>query len=128
MNKAILILLCYNFVSYCAVAQKDVEIAQTFHLYGKIIGRDTGNIVLLYSTTNNQWKRDTCQISNGQFLFTGMVNQPTFCHLIRPNIANNYADIYIDKGTQSIELNDTNFNNYSLTGSNIAKELQQWNQ
>lgn len=50
MNKAILILLFFNYMYYCAVSQKDVEIAKRCHLYGKIIGRDIGNIVLLYPT------------------------------------------------------------------------------
>ncbi len=128
MSKLIITLLfLFLFLLDCG-SQKNNYFKDSFYLSGKIIGRDTGIIVLLYPTTNNQWKRDTCQIKNGQFLFTGIVNQPTFCHLIGPNISNNYSDIYIDKGKQSIQLNDTNFNNYNLTGSKIAKELKKWNQ
>lgn len=57
-----------------------------------------------------------------------MVNQPIFCHLIGQNVNNNYCDIFLEKGKQKIVLNDTDFNDYRLTSSNIAKELQQWNQ
>ena len=129
MNKALLYLLCFNFIFTNSVhSQKNLLNAKPFLLSGQIVGRDTGSIVLLYPTIHNQWIRDTCQLNNGHFKFTGMVNQPTYCHLIGEDIDNNYADIYIEKGKQTIELNDTDFHDYRLTGSNIAKELHEWNE
>ena len=128
MYKLVLILVfLFEFLIDCK-SQKHNFFIDTFFLYGKIIGRDTGNIVLQYPTIHNQWKQDTCLLKNGEFYFTGMVNQPTFCHLIGPHINNNYVDIYIDKGKQTIELNNSNFKDYQLTGSNIAKELHEWNE
>jgi len=66
-----------------------------FTIKGKIIGRDTGRIMLTYQTTTGTETTDTAMLQNGSFVFTGEVSEPTVAflegsHIVPPPYFNKY--------------------------------------
>src|SRR5688500_6212562 len=64
----------------------------TFNIIGKIIGRDTGIVVLYYTDNENKFDKDTAIVKNGQFGFTGKVNRVSDAHLWTDTSNRNFSD------------------------------------
>jgi thiol-disulfide isomerase/thioredoxin len=90
---------------------------KSFILIGKLIGRDTGLIVLWYPDTSGSWIRDTSLLDNGTFSFEGRIKEPSFVHLIGSNKEGNYGDFYLHGGKQRIQLEENKFVNIYMEGS-----------
>lgn len=103
-------------------AQPNPGVANDFLLTGYLQGRDTGIIVLQYPTVSGIWIRDTAHLQNNNFTFKGKVNQPTFCNLRGSAGDGNYAEIFLEGGSQHIQLREDNFNKFKMTGSKSQYE------
>jgi len=93
----------------------------SFILEGKIIGQDTGKIILNYGF-GIKFHTDTTQIKNGKFVFQGTVEEPTRAMIIGRNDSNS-VEIYIESGKLNALLYNNKFKNIDLSGSNSQKEL-----
>lgn len=88
-----------------------------FVLTGKLRGRDTRYIVLLYPNTQRIWVRDTSYLENGNFKFEGAVKEPSFAHLIGSDKDGNYSNFFLEAGPQHVELEENNFDHAIMQGS-----------
>jgi thiol-disulfide isomerase/thioredoxin len=95
--------------------------ANNFNLEGKVIGRDTGQIILNYGF-GIKFHADTTQIKNGKFVFQGTIEEPTRATIIGGNDSNT-VEIYIEPGKLNATLYNDKFKNIDLSGSNAQKEL-----
>lgn len=93
-----------------------------FLLSGNVNGRDTGNIVLWHTDTLNNWIKDTAFLQKGCFKFKGLLKEPSYAHLIGSNAPGNYASFYLEKGEQTIKLEENNFDAAKMEGSKTQKE------
>ncbi|HLX94012.1 MAG TPA: DUF4369 domain-containing protein [Puia sp.] len=49
--------------------------AKSFHIIGKIIGRDTGSVIFWYGDSKHNGHADTSRLNNGHFSFFGTVDK-----------------------------------------------------
>ncbi len=89
-----------------------------FSLNGRLIGQDTGFIVLRYSP-ESKWKFDTANIRNERFRFLGEIFEPTRAILID---GENEAEFYIEPGTINITINKEKFTDFKISGSKTQTE------
>jgi thiol-disulfide isomerase/thioredoxin len=104
-------------ISYSVNAQK-----QIFVLNGKVIGRDTGQIILWFPDTSGQYVRDTGFLKNGYFNFSGLIKQPSYAHLIGLPRDGNYASFYLEPRFQTITVEQNNFAKVTMTGSKTQNQ------
>ena len=89
--------------------------AQPFVLTGKVIGNDTGYIVLQYKNESNEKITEVCKIVNGSFVFKGNLNAisdailATDSNYIHKN-KKYYRYLYIEPGNSSISFNNGSIN------------------
>lgn len=113
-----------SFLSSLSCLGQTPNNKNSFVLTGKIIGRDTGLIVLLRTDTLDKWIKDTSVLQKGKFQFSGWMKEPSYAHLIGSNRDGNYASFYLGKGRQTIILKENNFDNLKMTGSSTQKEVE----
>lgn len=112
-----------TFISTTISAQhKATPINGSFQLHGKLLGRDTGKIVLWYPDTSGIWVRDTAYVEKGNFTFKGYISGPSYAHLIGSDRDGNYASFFLEHGMQAISLEENKFNAVTMTGSKTQKE------
>ena len=111
-----LVVLLLVFISACSSNQKKNEIK--FSLKGRLIGQDTGIIILRYSPEST-WKFDTTNIRNERFRFQGEIFEPTRATLIN---GEQQAEFYIEPGTINITLDKEKFTNFEISGSKTQTE------
>jgi len=92
-----------------------------FNLRGKVIGQDTGLIILRYLPTASAYAFDTTKILNGRFILRGNIFETTKARITIDNT--NSIDIYLDPGTMKITLFKDRFDEYKMTGSKTYQEL-----
>jgi peroxiredoxin len=109
---------------------------KAFILLGKVIGKDSGSIEIMYSSasyimTNNSFDRsnvkDTAIIKNGEFYFEGNISSPTWVLITigkrqRAGLPPNMTHFYIDPGVNKITLKMDDFNHPEVTGSITQNE------
>lgn len=111
-----LVVLLLVFISACSSNQKKNEIK--FLLKGRLIGQDTGIIILRYSPEST-WKFDTTNIRNERFQLKGEIFEPTRATLIN---GEQQAEFYIEPGTIHITLDKEKFTNFEISGSKTQTE------
>ncbi|MEO6134179.1 MAG: TlpA disulfide reductase family protein [Ginsengibacter sp.] len=89
---------------------------KNFAIDGTIKGRDTGSIVLFYPNANGTFTFDTSQIQNGQFRFSGEINEPVFCNVSTKG-EENFTSLFIEPKQQQLFLNENHFSEKKLIGS-----------
>lgn len=94
--------------------------AKPFILNGKIKGKDSGKIVLIYPF-QSKLKRDTISILNGEFVFKGNIYEPASADLVSGNDLNR-AFFYLEPGVMNISLTVDKFKEFKLTGSKTQEE------
>lgn len=105
-------------ISFLCSAQNDVRTTPgSFTLSGELIGRDTGYIVLWFPDTSGAYVKDTSYLQNGRFTFKGVINEPSFVHLIGSHRDGNYANFFLENGNQTILLYENHFDKIEMTGS-----------
>lgn len=116
--------LLFAFTSQAQV----VEPVKKFILSGKIIGQDSGIIILGYFNANSQVIQDTCLLNKGLFTFTGVVNEPTLAFLIG-NVKSktiddpNRTELFLEPSTMEISVQYDNFKHAKITGSYTQGEM-----
>ncbi len=73
---------------------------QSFVFSGKLIFRETGNIILWYPDSSGKWIRDTTYLKNGKFQFSGYVSEPGFCWLRGSTTDGHTAGFFLEPGRQ----------------------------
>jgi peroxiredoxin len=119
--KICLILIAVSLLN-CKQTKKN---GNNFILEGKIIGQDTGKIILNYGF-GIKFHTDTTSIKNGKFVFQGTVEEPTRAMIIGGNDSNT-VEIYLEPGNLNATLYKDKFKNIDLSGSNAQKELDTLN-
>jgi peroxiredoxin len=114
-----LVVLFLVIISACSSDQTKNEIK--FSLNGRLIGQDTGFIVLRYSPEST-WKFDTAIIRNERFRFQGEIFEPTRATL---TYGEEDAEFYLEPGTIDITLDKEKFKDFEISGSKtqIEEEL-----
>ena len=76
-------------------------VAKNFTLRGKIYGKDSGTIILSFGMGSN-YKSDTVNINNGEFIFRGSLFEPTVAVF---KIENEYSgNIYLESAEMRVEI------------------------
>ena len=119
MKRVPIVLMSFILLSATISAQniKTDDKEKVFFLDGNLEGKDSGVIILVYVNDNKQRVRDTTYVTNGKFSFTGKVLQPSFCTLKSPTGKGNYTNFFLEEGTQKIIVQDTKFEDFTMSGS-----------
>jgi thiol-disulfide isomerase/thioredoxin len=99
-----------------------------FTIKGKIDGRDTGRIILVYTNSLGKNVRDTSLLKNGVFELRGEINQPTDAAIIGHTTSNLMDDtnrtlIFLEPTKLRILLMENDFKNVKMTGSLTQNEF-----
>jgi len=121
MRYFFLIIIIFSF-SVCIAQVQQNKKTESFVLNGKLIGRDTGYIVLWYSDTSNKFIRDAAYLKNGKFEFKGKINEPSTVAIKGSSKDGNYASIYLEGGHQTIMLEENDFYHAKMNGSQTQRE------
>lgn len=117
--------LLFMSLGFITFSQSKYE-AKPFTLNGKIIGKDSGKIVLRYRSSS-EYIRDTVSIINGKFVFKGNIVEPTRAEIISERDDQNSAYIYLEPCAMTIDLAVDKFGELKMTGSIAAQEQQELN-
>jgi thiol-disulfide isomerase/thioredoxin len=107
--------LCLFYI--CSGQVKSLNKSNFFELKGKLIGRDTGYIVLWFPDTSGIYVRDTSYLQNGDFKFQGKVKEPSFAHLIGSDKSGNFSNFFLEAGNQSVVIEENHFDKMQMKGS-----------
>jgi thiol-disulfide isomerase/thioredoxin len=113
-----LLLLCLNSSTF----SQSIKDAKPFTLNGKIIGEDSGRIVLRYQG-QSKYTMDTVSIMNGAFVFKGNIIEPTRAYIICGNDLNR-TSFFLEPGVMNIILTVDKFNEFKMTGSKTQEEQE----
>ena len=101
-----------------------------FSLTGHIQGKDSGYVYLNYIPNGNLGIVDSCKLMNGNFIYKGMVTEPTLawfetfgCN--RAYERGNSIQFYIEPGDMKIKATIHDFDHLKLSGSKSENEHQQ---
>jgi thiol-disulfide isomerase/thioredoxin len=115
--------ICYLFLLVCMTLSNCTQSEKhdnSFTLRGKIIGQNTGNIVLKIRT-DSILIYDTARITNGEFVFKGTIDEPVRALLDAGNDLNK-AEMYIEPGIMNIFFTRDKFVEFKMTGSKTQEE------
>lgn len=109
-------------LSFAAGAQT----TQNFTLTGHITGLPDGEIYLAYGSYVTM-KADTVIAKNGDFVFKGRLREPSYGMLFNHTYSVK-VDLFVDKGTISVNGNIDSAYDYQVKGSPIVNEYAAYNQ
>jgi len=105
--------------------------AQQFTLRGKVIGKDTGIVILEYINANYENISDSGLLRDGSFEFKGSVNGVDYVFLItdtnylyRDGKVNGF--FFIEPGVIEITFSKGDMKNAKISGSAVQEELERW--
>lgn len=119
-----------------ATAQKKVKTkGGEFVLSGKLIGRDSGALILWYPDTARNYSNyiynnniyDTAYLKQGNFVFKGRISEPSLCHLLDLDAVwskGMHTTFFLEVGKQSIVLEDYKFPYMEIKGSRTQEEYK----
>jgi thiol-disulfide isomerase/thioredoxin len=116
-----LLLLCLNFTAF----SQSIKEVKPFTLKGKIIGKDSGKIILTYPFQSKRTK-DTVLVMNGAFVFKGNIVEPTKADIVGGNDLN-FASFYLEPGVMNIILTVDKFKEFRMAGSKTQEEQEKLN-
>lgn len=124
MRTSSIFIICflYSFLTNCT--QKTIK-ENHFILNGKITDLDSGSVILQYGILS-AFHSDTSVIKNGEFIFNGILQEPTLA-MIKVSSQSNRAQMYLEPGIMSMTLSIDNFKNFILTGSKTQQDLNNLN-
>ena len=100
-----------------------------FTLIGKLSGKSTKEIYLVYYDNVGVRIYDTCKVVNGNFTFTGFIKDPTQAILTgntKINRGANKIEIFIEPGKMNILLTENKYSQAKMIGSLTQKEFEQF--
>jgi Peroxiredoxin len=117
-----LLVLSLTITSFAQPKSKD----HPFTLTGKIVGKESGKIMLLYEKESGL-VRDTALIENGEFIFKGNIPEPVKADIVGEQRNHfegeaNFASIYLESGVMHITLEAEKFSKLKMTGSKSQDE------
>lgn len=125
--KCLFILSNFSFALFCmnSVFSQSVDNG-TFNITGKIIGKDTGIVVLYYTDSEIGNNSATAILNNGEFKFTGKVNRVSDAHLWTDTSNHNFGDrtvvrFLLEPKNINIIYNDRNA---TIKGSKTQREKE----
>jgi peroxiredoxin len=121
MKITISIFLFILMVIYSCTSYSDKN-SKKFTLEGEINGQDTGKVVLRYFL-NTTLIRDTAEIKNGKFIFTGRIFEPIIATLRDVNDLE-LAFIYLEPRKMKIVLAKDKIAEFKMTGSKTQTEFE----
>ena len=107
-----------------SVFPQSTKDAKPFTLNGKIIGKNSGRIVLRY-WGETKFISDTASILNGAFVFKGKIIETARAEIISKKDDLNRKYIYLEPGIMTINLTADKFGELKMTGSKTAQEQKQ---
>lgn len=119
MNLSLFTCLSFLILITSCTSQSDKN-PKKFTLQGEISGQDTGKIVIQYQL-NCESIRDTAYISDGQFVLTGRILEPTLVELNGGNELNRVL-VYLEPRKMRISLSKDKFIECKMTGSKTQNE------
>lgn len=134
----VFVLLVQGFCWIKVSAQKDIQHKEStilanneFAITGKLIGRDTGSIVLLYFDKTGKFVKDTATLNRGTFKFKGSITEPTRAQLVGDLTSTRMSDpnktvVFLEPGYLQLELTEGHFLNANLLGSNTQNEFDKF--
>lgn len=127
------IFLCFLFFGFSTfINAQHNDKTKKFIFTGKVIGQDTGILILSYRNSSDEYKKDSCKLIKGEFKFEGNIIEPTLADLTgnvksRRVDENNYAEFYIEPTTMEGLFTVDQFKNFQLVGSKTQKEFVRYN-
>ncbi len=99
-----------------------------FSLTGKFEGEAPAYIYLSYPSADGGSVKDSAQIVNGRFSFTGMIDQVQTAFLqnrLKPMSVDdpNFAIIFLSPGKMTVDLSKDNFKKLKVTGSSAQNDF-----
>jgi thiol-disulfide isomerase/thioredoxin len=96
--------------------------SKKFVIQGKTIGQDSGNIVLSYFS-DTTYVRDTVDIKNGKFVFSGEIFEPTRATLFGGNNLSSVM-VFLEPGKMKINLTKDKYDECKMTGSKTQNDFE----
>ena len=120
--KTILLLLLTGG-SFMAPAQSTNQ----FQLNGKAMDMDKGWIYLSYTNYEGKLVRDSSQVQQGRFGFSGRIKEPTMASFNGKMASRgvddpDYTNLFLEPGTMTVEVKAHEFKKAQVTGSKSHKE------
>ncbi|MCY7291049.1 MAG: AhpC/TSA family protein [Ferruginibacter sp.] len=115
------------YFSQTISAQKSLK--KEFVLKGKIVGMETGLVHLEYSNSIKIYKIDSCFLKNGEFEFTGFIDEPTFATFygkVKPRSLDDpdITDVVLEPSRMKAYLKSGDFKNAKIIGSKSQTEYK----
>ena len=96
--------------------------SKNFTLHGKIVGQDTGKIMIRYYLDSTE-VFDTAKIIMGEFVFNGTLKEPSRARIKIDNNLNR-TEAYIEPGVMNILFTKGKFEEFKMTGSKTQEESE----
>jgi len=96
--------------------------SQKFTLQGEIAGQDSGSIILTYFS-DSALIRDTAEIENGKFIFTGKIFE-TIQATLRDENGSELAVVYFEPRKMKISIFKDKITKFKMTGSKTQNESE----
>ena len=127
MKKIFLIIATIGGLFSVAMSQ---QAKNKFVLNGKIEGINDGLVYLYYNGESNKRMKDSSQLQNGSFKFTGTITEPTMAFLQlkeEKRTEQNNTSFFIEPASMSITAKVNDFENATVTGSAVQKDYETLN-
>lgn len=123
MKLLFLIVFCFSFT----IVNCQNDFKNKFILSGVVHNRDTGKIFLRYINDLEKWVSDTAILINGHFRFVGEINEPVYASISEyKKIVDfeqvNFTNIFLEPGTQKLNLTENDFVHSKMEGSLSQRE------
>lgn len=125
MKTSLSAFLCF-FILLCSCTSHADKNSQKFTLQGEMKGQDSGIIQIGY-IYDNKYIIDTAEIKNGNFTFTGFLNEPTQVTLRDGNHLD-LAVVYLESRKMTISIVKGKTLGCKMTGSKTQTEFDLLNQ
>ncbi len=127
MKKFLLITATTMGLFSAAMSQKAKN---EFTLNGKIEGLNDGLVYLYYSVESNKRIKDSSQLQNGTFKFTGNISEPTMAFLLlkeEKRTELNNTSFFLEPAVMSVTTKFNDFGNATVIGSTVQKDYEALN-
>jgi len=120
-----IVLFFYSFQNFGQKIKQGVKLQ--FVLQGKISNQYNGYVYLKYTDFEKENIVDSCDASNGKFLFSGMINEPTAATLYVKVKSHNIGDpnsilFFLEPSVIKISLELNQFSSANIIGSKTQNE------
>jgi thiol-disulfide isomerase/thioredoxin len=117
----------YILITILTISGAIANAQNKFTLSGKVNGASNGILYLSYVNADGKYGTDSARLSNGQFTFTGKLNEPSMAFISlnskRTNISDsNVVNFFIEPATMTMQMSVNAFKDANVTGSKTQTE------